>query len=164
MLTPKSLLRHPRVTSPLEELGAGRFRRVLPDTTVDRAKARRILLCMGKVYWDLVDKREELGVDDIAIIRLEQLAPFPWSGLRAALEGYAEGTPAIWVQEEPRNMGAWHYLKLKTLREGPKLLDRYPLYGLTRPVSASPATGSSVVHKREQAELVERAFLAKAEL
>ena len=131
---------------------------MLPDERSGAAGTRRVLLCMGKIYWDLLEKRQELEAEDVAIVRLEQLAPFPWQGLRAALQPYAEGTPVLWVQEEPRNMGAWHYLKLKTLREGPLLLERFPLRGLSRPASASPATGSLSTHKREQQSLLERAF------
>ncbi|MFW6198694.1 MAG: 2-oxoglutarate dehydrogenase E1 component, partial [Acidobacteriota bacterium] len=131
VLTPKSMLRNPRAVSPLHELGPkkqeaarGRFKRALPDDRDEPTDTRKILLCSGKLYWELLEKREELEADDVAIVRLEQLAPFPWEGLEKALEPYDEGTPALWVQEEPRNMGAWHHVELEVLHRGERLLEK----------------------------------------
>lgn len=155
VMTPKSLLRHPRVLSELEEFTEGRFQRVLPDVTVDAQNVKRILLCAGKVYYDLEKEREELGRNDVAIIRLEQLYPLSDEALQAALAPYADGTPAFWVQEEPENMGAWRYLRVTF---GNALYDRLPFSGISRPASASPATGSASSHKLEQAELLKAAF------
>jgi 2-oxoglutarate dehydrogenase E1 component len=157
VMTPKSLLRHPRVVSDLDDLGRGRFRRVLPDTlSEDEAKkVRRVLLCSGKIYYDLLKRREDSGRRDVALLRLEQLYPFPVKGLRRVLEAYPETTPAVWVQEEPENMGAWRYLRARC---GGRLLRRNPLSGVSRPESASPATRSASSHKLEQAMLLEEAF------
>ena len=154
VFTPKSLLRHPKVVSPLEDCAGGRFQRVLPDDSKSQ-NIKRILLCTGKVYYDLAAYREEHKRDDIAIIRLEQLYPLPAAALDAALSAYAENTPVIWVQEEPANMGAWRYLHEKF---GRKLFNRFPFAPVSRVESASPATGSSHAHKLQQAQLVACAF------
>ena len=154
MLTPKSLLRHPRAVSSLSDLADHGFYKVIPDDRPEGAGTRRILMCTGKIYWDLLARRDELGAEDMAIVRVEQLAPFPVEELRATLGGYATDTPIFWVQEEPRNMGFWHYMKLKSQR--PSLGS--PLRGLTRPVSASPATGSLSTHRRQQDQLLAAAF------
>ncbi len=154
VLTPKSLLRHPQAVSSLDDVARGTFRKVIADDRPDDAPTRRVLLCTGKIYWELRARREELGADDVAIVRVEQLAPYPVEELRAVLNAYASDTPLIWVQEEPRNMGFWHYMKLKSQRRS---LGE-PLQGLTRAVSASPATGSLTTHRREQAQLLDAAF------
>jgi 2-oxoglutarate dehydrogenase E1 component len=156
VLTPKSLLRHPRVVSSLEELEAGHFRRVLPDQGGPRPEeAHRVLLCGGKVYYDLLQARDDWERDDVAILRLEQYYPLPESQLRAILAPYGEGTHVTWVQEEPENMGAWRYLKV---RFGESIFGEYPFSGVFRPPSASPATGSSQSHKLEQQDLIDAAF------
>jgi 2-oxoglutarate dehydrogenase E1 component len=156
ILTPKSLLRNPRAVSSLDELAAGTFRRVLADQRpATDGKTSRILLCSGKVYYDLIEFREQQHRDDVAIVRVEQFYPLSDEPLRAALQPYADGTPTCWVQEEPRNMGARAYW---TMRFGDRLFDRLPLTYVTRPESASPATGSKAVHKREQHDLMDRAF------
>jgi 2-oxoglutarate dehydrogenase E1 component len=155
VLTPKSLLRHGRCTSALEDLASGRFRRVIGDPHVDAATAERVLLCSGKVYYDLLKRREEGERDRVAIIRLEQLYPLPESQLEQALEGYGNATSLHWVQEEPANMGAANYL---TARFGQRLLGRFAWSVIAREESASPATGSSRVHAAEQKQLLDRAF------
>jgi 2-oxoglutarate dehydrogenase E1 component len=155
IMTPKSLLRHPRAVSSLEELARGGFQRLIPDRTTRSGDVKRVILCSGKFYYDLERKREELGREDAAIIRLEQLYPLPREELGAELERYAAGTAVVWAQEEPDNMGAWRYLRLR-LRE--RLSGRFPFSGVRRPASASPATGSTSSHKLEQEELLERAF------
>jgi 2-oxoglutarate dehydrogenase E1 component len=154
VLTPKSLLRHKLAVSSLEEFTSGRFARVIPDAEA-RQPAQRVLLCSGKIYYDLLAARQERGRHDVAIVRAEQLYPFSESQLAAALEPVAEGTPVWWVQEEPENMGAWSYLRV---RFGDRLLGRYPFAGITRPASASPATGSAGSHRLEQQSLIARAF------
>ncbi|HEY1718514.1 MAG TPA: 2-oxoglutarate dehydrogenase E1 component, partial [Verrucomicrobiae bacterium] len=154
VFTPKSLLRHPKVISPLEDCSRGNFQRVLPDDSKSQ-NVKRILLCTGKVYYDLAAYREEHKRYDVAIIRLEQLYPLPTAQLDAALNAYAETTPVFWVQEEPANMGAWRYLHEKF---GRKLFNRFPLAPVTRAESASPATGSSHAHKQQQENLVRCAF------
>jgi 2-oxoglutarate dehydrogenase E1 component len=155
VLTPKSLLRHPRVVSALEQFETDRFHRVLPDDEVDPEAVTRIVLSSGKVYYDLRARREEAGRSDVALMRIEQFYPLPELSLRAALERYAEGTPAVWVQDEPENMGAWRFLRHHL---GDSLFGLHPLSAVTRPASASPATGSSGSHKIEQEELLLMAF------
>ncbi len=156
MMTPKSLLRHARATSSLEELTQGTFKRILPDT-LDAGKRRisRILLCSGKIYYELEEERENSGRDDIAILRLEQLYPLYDNFVEEALAPYAAGTPVVWVQEEPENMGAWRYLRI---RWGDSVLGRHPFSGLYRPASSSPATGSASSHRLEQRQLLADAF------
>ena len=154
IMSPKSILRLPAATSELSELENGSFRKVIPDTTVAKSSIKRVLVCSGKVYYDLAAKREEEGRDDIAIVRLEQLYPFPDAELAGALAPYDDELPFVWVQEEPRNMGAWWYLRALY---GCYILGR-ELKGVYRPASASPATGSGASHKLEQAKLLDEAF------
>ncbi|HKO91224.1 MAG TPA: 2-oxoglutarate dehydrogenase E1 component, partial [Polyangiaceae bacterium] len=153
VFTPKSLLRHPQCVSSLAEFTDGHFQRVIPDARVK--KASRVLMCSGKVFYDLEKRRQELGRDDIAVVRIEQYYPLPDMYLRAAIDQYDDGTPVVWVQEEPENMGAWRILRA---RFGPMLFGRFPFSGACRAESASPATGSASCHKLEQQELLERAF------
>ncbi|MEP0847931.1 MAG: 2-oxoglutarate dehydrogenase E1 component [Phycisphaerae bacterium] len=155
VMTPKSLLRHPEAVSSLDELACGRFRRILPDVSVEPSRCKRVLLCSGKIYYDLAAKRQELGRDDIAIVRVEQLYPLPDELLEEALRCYPDGTRMIWVQEEPENMGAWYYLRV---RFGDTLFRRWPFCAIFRVASASPATGSHASHQMEQTRLVHMAF------
>jgi 2-oxoglutarate dehydrogenase E1 component len=155
VMTPKSLLRHPRVVSPLEALASGRFEPILPDAGMPPEGVTRILLCSGKVYYDLHALREELGRRDVALVRLEQLYPLRDEHLAESLGRYREGTPVVWVQEEPANMGAWRYL---LARFGDRLAGTSPFSGVCRPASASPATGWSGRHKVEQARLLRAAL------
>jgi 2-oxoglutarate dehydrogenase E1 component len=155
VMTPKSLLRHPRAISDLSEFTQGRFRRMLPDEKGLVQGVKRILLCSGKIYYELAEERDRLGRSDIAILRVEQLYPLQPPDLDAVLAPYAERTPIYWVQEEPENMGAWRRMKGKF---GVTLLDRFPFTVVCRPASASPATGSSSSHKIEQREIIDRAF------
>ncbi len=155
VMSPKSLLRHAEAVSTLEELATGGFQRVIPDATVDPKVATRVLLCSGKVYYDLVQARRDKKRDDVAIVRVEQLYPLSDLELQATLAPYAAETPIVWVQEEPRNMGAWVFLRM---RLGKRLFGKWLLHGVTRPESASPATGSNGAHKLEQARLMDEAF------
>jgi 2-oxoglutarate dehydrogenase E1 component len=156
VLTPKSLLRHPEVLSDLSELAGGAFHRILPDPDVQLPRARRAMLCTGKVYYDLKKSREERGVEDVAIIRLEQLYPLESDELIAALEGLPRDAELFFVQDEPRNMGAWPYLKLNF---GDDLnAAGWHLKPITRSESASPSTGSMAAHLLEQKELIDAAF------
>jgi 2-oxoglutarate dehydrogenase E1 component len=154
VFTPKSLLRHPKVVSALEDCARGNFQRVLPDDLKPQ-DIKRILLCTGKIYYELASYREEHKRNDVAIIRLEQLYPLHAGLLGKILQPYADGTPALWVQEEPANMGAWRYLHEKF---GKHLLGRLPFAPISRHESASPATGSSHAHKQQQENLARRAF------
>ncbi len=155
VMSPKSLLRNPRAVSSLEELAEGRFQRVIPDSEAGPADVKRVLLTSGKVYYELAEARRKAERDDIAIVRLEQYYPLSEDLLEEALTPYADGTPVYWVQEEPRNMGAWSFL---LLRLGRRLFGRWPFDRVTRPESASPATGSAAAHQKEQAELVATAL------
>ncbi len=151
-MTPKSLLRHPKCVSTLDELANGQFYRVIPDVPpAGQTTVNRILLCSGKIYYELEQKRAELGKHNVAIVRLEQLYPLPKEPLKAALAAYADGTPTFWVQEEPENMGAWRYLKVHI---GEWLFDRLPFSGIYRLSAASPATGSASSHKLEQEKIL----------
>ena len=154
VFTPKSLLRNPKAVSPLAELASGHFQRVLPEPA-DWPRVKRVLLCAGKIYYDLLAYREEHQRHEVAILRLEQLYPLPAALLERTLKDCADHTPALWVQEEPANMGAWRYLHEKF---GKKLFNRLPFALISRFESASPATGSSHAHALEQANLVRRAF------
>ena len=150
VLTPKSLLRHKHAVSSLEDLSRGAFRRIIWDHDVPRG-ARRVLLCTGKVYYDLLAGREEKKRNDVALIRIEQLYPLSDELLAEALKPHA-GAEVVWVQEEPFNMGAWYYLRARWPSELGKLSC------VSRPESASPATGSEKSHKFEQHLLVDQAF------
>ena len=154
VMAPKSLLRHPRCASTLAEMARGPFQRIIGDP-LPPGEVRRLLLCTGKIYYELLEAREERERRDVAIVRLEQLYPLAEEDIAAALAPYADGTPAMWVQEEPENKGAWHYLRL---RFGDTLVERFPLTGICRPPSASPATGSAATHKRTQALIIDRAL------
>jgi 2-oxoglutarate dehydrogenase E1 component len=163
VMTPKSLLRHKRCVSTLEELSPGTsFHRLLwetPPSEADRA-VERVVLCSGKVFYDLQQGREERGLDDkVALIRLEELAPFPEKAVQAELERYAKGAKLVWCQEEPRNMGAWFFVapRIENLMEAVGIEQRRLVYAGRRP-SASPATGSHAQHEREQRQLVEDAL------
>jgi 2-oxoglutarate dehydrogenase E1 component len=153
LLTPKSLLRHGDAVSSLAELGQGQFKTVLADAGA--AEVKRILLCSGKIYYDLDGHRRRRNRRDVAIVRLEQLYPIPRQELAAALAPYPDNTAAVWVQEEPVNMGPACFWSLQF---GAKLLDRFPLTSVARPPSASPATGSASRHREQQDRLVAAAF------
>jgi 2-oxoglutarate dehydrogenase E1 component len=156
VMAPKSLLRHPAVVSPLTDLASGRFQRVLPDASGTKAEdARLLLLCTGKVYYDLVAAREERHASDAHVLRLEQLYPFPERELAEALSLYPPGLAVTWVQEEPRNMGAWSFLRLAAPGE---TWSKRQVRCVARSESASPATGSAAAHRAEQARLIEKAF------
>jgi 2-oxoglutarate dehydrogenase E1 component len=155
VFTPKSLLRAPMATSHIDELASGSFKRVIGDESgVDPRSIRRILLTSGKLYYDLVKARAEKKRDDVAIVRLEQYYPLT-SVLNEALDPYAPGTDLVWVQEEPRNMGAAYFL-LANLES--RLSDKFSIRVVSRPESASPATGSHASHDLEQHMLTEQAF------
>jgi len=156
VFTPKSLLRHTAAVSTLQELAEGRFQRILADQRpADNRETKRVLLCSGKLYFDLAEFREQQTRWDVAILRVEQLYPLADDVLQAALEPYRDGTSVYWVQEEPQNMGARAYWRG---RFGARLFDRLPFDCIARPESASPATGSKAIHKREQHRLLEQAF------
>ena len=155
VMSPKSLLRHSDCVSSLDDLAEGAFQPVLDDPAIaDPAAVTRVLVCSGKIYYDLVAERKERGVTDVAILRLEQPYPLPGSAFVKAVRRYADTSEFLWVQEEPANMGVWPYLRY---RFGERLLGR-KLLGVCRPEAASPATGSAAAHKMEYSLLMDRVF------
>ncbi|GIX03031.1 MAG: 2-oxoglutarate dehydrogenase E1 component [Planctomycetaceae bacterium] len=155
VFTPKWLLRHPASTSRLEELAQGTYQRVLDDSMVyDSASIEGLILCSGKIYYELLERRDTLGRRDLALIRLEQLYPFPHEQLQHVLQRYRPQIPVTWVQEEPENMGAWRFLRVMFGQE----LYGHPFQGVMRPASASPATGSAHSHQLEQEAILSQAI------
>ena len=156
VFTPKSLLRLPAAVSTQQELTGGAFHEVIDDASVqDPARIKRVVLCSGKVYYDLQVQRAEQPCDDIAVVRIEQLYPYPGERLAALFQVYKNAHDVVWVQEEPRNMGAWAFLDQRLqakLAPGQKL--RY----VGRPPSPSPATGSNKRHVAEQQSLTRHAL------
>ena len=156
IMTPKSLLRNKDATSPLSEFTKGSFQTVIPDSGALKAdKVKRVIACSGKVYYDLAKKREEKGADDVAILRIEQLYPFPHKAFAAELKKYPNATDIVWCQDEPQNQGAWffvqHYIH-ENMQEGQRL-------GYAgRSASASPAVGYLHLHQEQQKALVDAAF------
>jgi 2-oxoglutarate dehydrogenase E1 component len=157
ILTPKSLLRNKDATSPLAEFTRGEFRTVIGEQNeaVAAAKVRRVIVCSGKVYYDLVKRREEKKMEDVAVLRVEQLYPFPHKAFAAELRRYPNATDIVWCQDEPQNQGAWffvqHYIH-ENMQDGQKL-------GYAgRPASASPAVGYAHLHQDQQKALLEQAF------
>ncbi|MDP2361192.1 MAG: 2-oxoglutarate dehydrogenase E1 component [bacterium] len=151
VLSPKSLLRHPAAVSPLADFGPGTaFRDVLDDEEADPGQVRRVLLCSGKLYYELDAARREGGRRDLAILRLEQLAPLPTARLAGALDRWSGAERWIWVQEEPENMGAWSWLQ--------RVFRLRPLELVSRRAAAATATGMARRHRAEQRMLIDRAF------
>jgi 2-oxoglutarate dehydrogenase E1 component len=147
LMTPKSLLRHPRATSRLSDLAQGAFHPVLDDGNVQPADVQRLVLCSGKIYYDLAARREKEQRGGMALVRIEELYPFPEEELRAILHRYNEAGEIVWAQEEPANVGAWRYIAPR-VRE---LLDRdLALSYSGRPERASPAEGYASDHEAEQ--------------
>jgi 2-oxoglutarate dehydrogenase E1 component len=156
VFTPKSLLRKKEAASPIAELANGSFQTVIPEVQALEAKeVKRIIACSGKVYYDLISRRSELRRSDVALIRIEQLYPFPHKQFEAEIKRYPNATEVVWCQEEPQNQGAWyqsgHYLR-QSMREEQKL------YYAGRPASAAPAGGYMARHNERQRALVEQAF------
>ncbi|MEM9296814.1 MAG: 2-oxoglutarate dehydrogenase E1 component [Bacteroidota bacterium] len=149
VFSPKSLLRHPKVISPVAEFTKGGFKEILDDGFVTKKSVKRALLCSGKIYYDLLEHQQAKKIKNVAIIRMEQLHPLPKKQLDATLKKYGN-VELVWVQEEPSNMGYWTYI-LSTL-EG------HELKVISRKASASPATGYPKVHKEEQTKIVTDAF------
>jgi len=157
LFTPKSLLRHPRAVSTLHDFTSGGFMEILGDAdTADPSRISRVVFCSGKLYYDLLTAREERKADHVAIVRVEQLYPFAADMARDILARYPLTAEVVWAQEEPRNMGPWHFIHDQI---EPLLVDsRRELRYVGRPESASPATGSGKRHQQEQAEIVNDAL------
>jgi 2-oxoglutarate dehydrogenase complex dehydrogenase (E1) component-like enzyme len=154
-MTPKSLLRHREATSPQAALVTGAFEPVLDDASVtDPGAVRRVVLCSGKVFYEIDHARRESAATDVAVVRLEQLYPFPADALAARLARYRGAADVCWAQEEPRNMGAWSFVQERLARVLPDL----PLRYAGRPQGSSTATGSHKRHLAEQTALVRDAL------
>ncbi len=150
VMSPKSLLRHPKVMSPIEEFTSGKFKEIILDSTVKAKDVKRVLLCSGKIYYDLEEAREKEKVKDVAIIRIEQLHPLPKKQILDALKAY-KGAEVVWVQEEPENMGYWNYMLRMLWKD-------LSMDVIARKMSASPATGYNKVHVEEQGNIVKIAL------
>ncbi|MEM7548039.1 MAG: 2-oxoglutarate dehydrogenase E1 component [Bacteroidota bacterium] len=151
VMSPKSLLRHPKVVSPIKDFTNNTFQEVYDDNYVTKSKTEKVLMCTGKVYFDLLEKQQSEKIKDVAIVRIEQLHPFPEKKVDAILKKYTKMKKLVWVQEEPVNMGYWSFL-LRTYYKRPdmEIVARKP--------SASPATGYAKVHAEEQKKIVNAAF------
>ncbi len=150
IFTPKSLLRHPKCVSKIEDLSTGGFKEVIDDDNVDVDEVRRVVFCSGKIYYDLLARKEELQARDIALVRIEQMHPFPKVQLQTILDKYSNAILHLWVQEEPENMGGWKYIRgmFKTVK----------LIPVARLASGSPATGLNGLHLVGQEEIVGKIF------
>jgi 2-oxoglutarate dehydrogenase E1 component len=156
VMTPKSLLRHKMAVSPLESLSSGEFELVIPEVeNIPAKKTRRVVFCSGKVYYDLLEARQVHGITDIAIVRIEQLYPFPIPEYAALVQQYAHVKDIVWCQEEPQNQGAWYQIRHR-LQE--PLSDTQQLYYAGRPGAAAPASGVFKIHLQQQQALVEAAL------
>jgi 2-oxoglutarate dehydrogenase E1 component len=150
VFTPKSLLRHPKAVNTIEELADGAFQEVIDDTFVDKSKVKKVVFCMGKFYYDLLEEREKLERNDIALVRIEQLFPLHETQLETVLAGYKNAKRFVWAQEEPKNMGAWSYM-----------LERFPKLRLevaSREYHAAPAAGSSARFKKRHQKVIAKVF------
>jgi 2-oxoglutarate dehydrogenase E1 component len=159
VITPKSLLRHKEAASTMDELANGQFQNVIPEVDkLDAKKVRRVVVCSGKVYFELLAYRRQSGIDDVAIIRLEQQYPFPHTDYKREVAKYAKAKEVVWCQEEPQNQGAWYRLNFYLRAD---IDDKKMLAYAGRPVSASPAVGYAAKHNAEQKQLIEDAFADK---
>ena len=150
VFTPKSLLRHPRCVSPLADLAKGKFMEVIDDPAAEPEKIRKVVFCTGKVYYDLLEEKEKLAAEDTAVVRIEQLHPFPEKQIREIMKKYSKSADNLWTQEEPANMGAWTFIQQK--------MQEYDLRLVARPASGSPATGSPEFHAVRQRKIIEKTF------
>ena len=149
VMSPKSLLRHPKAISPLDEFTSGSFQEVIGDDNVTAKSVKKVILCSGKVYYDLLERKEKDKRKDIALIRIEQLQPFPANQVNKILDKY-KNADYFWLQEEPENMGYWNFVQ--------RVYKEKDLTLISRKASASPATGYAKVHAQEQEEIINKAF------
>jgi 2-oxoglutarate dehydrogenase E1 component len=158
VMSPKSLLRHKDAASPMEDLANGEFKRVIGEVDqLDAKKVKRVILCCGKVYYDLVNARREKKITDIAIVRLEQLYPFPKDSLEAELAKYPKATEIVWCQEEPRNQGAWYWIASRHHLDS-QISGKQKMLLVSRPASSSPAVGYLAKHNEQLKALIESAM------
>jgi 2-oxoglutarate dehydrogenase E1 component len=160
VMTPKSLLRSKAATSKMKFLTGGRFQQVIGDRGPgDAGEIRRVVFCAGKVYYDLAEKRDAENIREVAVMRVEQLYPFPESDLRGFVNEFPNATEVVWCQEEPQNQGAWYQIRHHLhacISEGQELTY------VGRPHSASPATGYYWLHVQEQQQLVNEAVMPRS--
>jgi 2-oxoglutarate dehydrogenase E1 component len=150
VMTPKSLLRHPKVISTIEDLATGEFQPIIDDETADAAKIEKVVLCSGKIYYELLAKKEELNCENIALVRMEQMYPLQQDKIDEVFAKYSNRKQLLWVQEEPENMGAWGYV-LRNFREtGIQVIAPVP--------SGSPAPGSHKMFENNQNSVINRVF------
>ena len=157
IISPKSLLRNPQATSSLDELVNGAFKPVIDDKVKNKDKIRKLILCSGKVYYDLIEKKEALNAEDVAIVRMEQLYSFPYDELENILENYINCDKFTWCQEEPANQGAWFSHRHRIQR----VLDRFSekqIQLISRPSASAPAVGLNKLHKKQQETMINKAF------
>jgi 2-oxoglutarate dehydrogenase E1 component len=154
--TPKKLLRYPSCVSSVKDFTTGGFQEVIDDT-VNAKSVKKVVFCSGKVYYDLIEGREKAGVDDVAIVRVEQLYPFPAKQLRTILDKYKGATEHIWAQEEPENMGAWAHMMRMFMKtsDTKNIILNY----VGRAENASPATGFSKNHAEQQQSILDKVFV-----
>jgi 2-oxoglutarate dehydrogenase complex dehydrogenase (E1) component-like enzyme len=156
LFTPKSLLRSPKAVSTLDDVVNGSFQEVIDDRTVDPKSVNRVLFCSGKVYYDLVAGRDARKANNAAIVRVEQMYPFPQAQIEAILSRFSPTAEVYWVQEEPRNMGPWRFMH--DCLHGVLQASRRMVHYIGRPEYSSPAAGTLKRHEQEQADLVSDAF------
>jgi 2-oxoglutarate dehydrogenase E1 component len=150
IFTPKSLLRHPRCVSSLDELAQGRFLEVIDDEDAKVENVKKVIFCSGKIYYDLLEEKEKRKDESIALVRLEQLYPLPKKQMNEIIAKYSEAKTHLWVQEEPLNMGAWRFIHHEFKDVNLRLI--------ARPESGSPATGSSKFHVIRHQKIIDKAF------
>ncbi len=150
IFTPKSLLRHPLCVSPLEDFTAGGFKEVIDDADTRAEKIRKVVFCSGKIYYDLLEEKQKLKDETIALVRIEQLHPLPRKQMMKVIERYKKAENHLWVQEEPMNMGAWKFIHHEFKEVALKLI--------ARPASGSPATGSPKFHEIRQRKIIDKTF------
>ncbi|MFN6040130.1 MAG: 2-oxoglutarate dehydrogenase E1 component, partial [Bacteroidota bacterium] len=148
--TPKKLLRYPSCVSKLKDFTNDYFHEVIDDSSVDVKNVKRIAFCSGKIYFDLLERREKEGADDLAIVRIEQLYPFPKNQLNAVIKKYNKAKEYLWVQEEPENAAAWRFVK--------HWWNEVNLIYVGRDEAASPATGYAKKHAQETEEILSKVF------
>ncbi len=150
VFTPKKLLRHPKAVSSIKEMSKGSFQMVIEDNSIDKKKVNKVVLCTGKMYYEMLEEREKRGVTDMALIRLEQLYPFPQKALDNALKGFGKNVQLLWAQEEPENMGAWSYIM--------RMMRKSNIDVIAYPAQASPAAGSSKMHEARMKQVMNQLF------
>ena len=164
VMSPKSLLRHKLATSTLDELANGSFQTVIDEVDqINKADVTRLVLCGGKVYYDLLEKRRELGLNHIAIVRIEQLYPYPEQRLAEVMAQYPNIQELVWAQEEPKNQGAWLFIVPRLYEDVLKSGKQIRISYAGREASAAPACGSPYLHAEQQAQLVNDALAIEAE-